>query len=171
MADGVASDRIDRNSVPLVEFGIVHSEGTNDIAVAGPRGEHVIHLFAHLLVSAHPAPRLQMDPVDARGQLDRIRDLTDDVGYRLGQRHDSFPKPGIRARVCIASNLAAGDGAHGHVGGGQPADVVEVAGDAEVGQQDSTRTRVRDGEQDVGRFDVAVQQAAQTASAITLLTP
>jgi hypothetical protein len=51
-------------------------------------------------------------------------------------------------------------GAHGHVGGGQPADVVEVAGDAEVGQQDSTRTRVRGGEQDVGRFDVAVQQAA-----------
>jgi len=33
----------------------------------------------------------------AWGQLDRLHDLTDNVGYRLGQRHNSFPQSGIGA--------------------------------------------------------------------------
>ena len=52
---------------------------------------------------------------------------------------------------------------NGHIGRGESADVVNIAGDPEVGQQNSPRTRVRTGEQDVGRFDVAMQQAAQSA--------
>jgi hypothetical protein len=53
------------------------------------------------------------------------------------------------------------DDTHGHVGRGEPADVIDVAGDPEVGQQDPLLVIVviEMGEHDVGRFDVAVQQA------------
>ena len=48
-----------------------------------------------------------------------------------------------------------------HIGGGQPADVVDVSCDAEVRQQDSLLIIVviEMGEHDVGRFNVAVKQA------------
>jgi hypothetical protein len=54
-----------------------------------------------------------------------------------------------------------GNGTHGHVGGGKPADVVDVACDPEVGHQDPLLVIVviDMGEHDVGRFDVAMQQA------------
>lgn len=50
--------------------------------------------------------------------------------------------------------------ADGHVGGGEPADVVDPAGDAEVRQQNSLLTGAGAGQQDVGGLDIAVQQAA-----------
>ena len=53
-----------------------------------------------------------------------------------------------------------GHGADGHVRGGDPADVVDTAGNTEVGQQDSTTSHFRAGQQDVGRLHVAVQQVA-----------
>src|SRR6202040_2589519 len=50
-----------------------------------------------------------------------------------------------------------GDAGHHHSGGGQPGRVVEGPGDAEVGKQDPL---VVGGEQEVGGFDVAVEQLA-----------
>ena len=48
-----------------------------------------------------------------------------------------------------------------HIGGGKPADVVDVACDAEVGRQDPLLvfTVIEAGEHDVRGLDVAVQQA------------
>ncbi len=49
---------------------------------------------------------------------------------------------------------------HHHVGGGQTADVADLSGNAEVGQQDPSSARVGIAEQNVGGLDVAVQQSA-----------
>ncbi len=46
-----------------------------------------------------------------------------------------------------------------HVGSGQPAGLTHPPGDAEVGEHDPVVTGVGEAQQDVGRFDVAVQQA------------
>ena len=50
--------------------------------------------------------------------------------------------------------------AHGHVRGRQPRGVIDAAGDAEVGQINPPRVRIGILQQDVGRFDIAVQQPA-----------
>src|SRR5271166_6700087 len=70
--------------------------------------------------------------------------------------------------VCPPIDVGAGqlfrrcisDGSHRDIGLGDPADVTEVASYAEVRQQDSAFPVIGMGEQDVGGFDVAVQQAA-----------
>ena len=63
----------------------------------------------------------------------------------------------------LAHQLLGGgvvNGADCHVRGGQSADVIDRAGNAEVGQEDSPLVLVvYVGEQDVGGFNVAVQQA------------
>jgi len=46
---------------------------------------------------------------------------------------------------------------------GQPAGLPDPAGDAEVGEHDPVITGVRHAQQDVRRFDVAVQQALAVA--------
>jgi hypothetical protein len=51
------------------------------------------------------------------------------------------------------------DSAHGHVGGGQTANIVEAARYPKVGQQDSPRTKFGVGEQNVSRLDIAMQHA------------
>ena len=53
-----------------------------------------------------------------------------------------------------------GDRSHGEVRVGQPADVVVVSGYSEVSQQDSALAVFWVGEQDIGGFDVAMQQPA-----------
>jgi hypothetical protein len=48
-----------------------------------------------------------------------------------------------------------------HVGRGEPADITDLSGDAEVGQQDSSPPRIGLSQQDIGGLDVAVQQSPQ----------
>ena len=54
-------------------------QGAHDLGVARPRRQHVVHLLASLVVSAHSASRLQMEPVARDQGLDLIE------GPRLGQ--------------------------------------------------------------------------------------
>ena len=70
----------------------------------------------------------------------------------------------VGAAVEVGSDQLLGgrvsDGAHRDVGLGDSADVGELTGNAEVRQQDSVIVLVRVGQQDVGGFDVPVQQTA-----------
>jgi hypothetical protein len=42
--------------------GIVVAEGSQGHGVAGPRGQQIVDVLAHLVISAHVAPGLQMRP-------------------------------------------------------------------------------------------------------------
>jgi hypothetical protein len=64
----------------------------------------------------------------------------------------------LHAHELFGSGISGGT--HSHIGGGESADVVEAAGNAEVGQDSSAGTRTPGFEQDVGGFYVAVQQAS-----------
>ena len=65
--------------------------------------------------------------------------------------------------VLVGSELLGrriGNRADRHVRAGERTDLADAAGNTEVRQQDSLVIGVRIGDQDVGRFDVAVQQTA-----------
>ena len=53
---------------------------------------------------------------------------------------------------------SVGDRAHRHIGGGQSATVEGITGNTKVGQQDSSIFLTLVGEQNVGGFDVAMEQ-------------
>lgn len=57
---------------PNAEPGIGLSE-SEDHGVAGSGGQQIVNLFPHLVVSAYAASGLEMEPIDARGQLNSIR--------------------------------------------------------------------------------------------------
>lgn len=67
--------------------------------------------------------------------------------------------PRIEVRALQLLGRAVGGRAHQHVRRGQAADLTQLAGNAEIGQQDPP-SRVGVTEQDVGGFDVTMQQAA-----------
>jgi hypothetical protein len=52
-----------------------------------------------------------------------------------------------------------GNGAHGHVGRGDAAAVIEWSGNTEVGEENPPIIAVEIGDDDVGGLDVSVQQA------------
>jgi hypothetical protein len=78
-------------------------------------------------------------------------------------------KRGGRQRVLVGTAVdvgthqlfrrGVGHRSHRHIGGRQTADIGKLSRDSEVGQQDPSFTVFWLGEQDIGRFDVAVQQS------------
>ena len=92
------------------------------------------------------------------------------VGVVVGCRAGQQVKCGAAQRVLVGTPVDVvaqelfGCGVsrrpHHHVGGGQTADVTDLPGNTEVGQQDPAPARVGITEQNVGGLDVAVQQSA-----------
>ena len=77
-----------------------------------------------------------------------------------GRRQRVLVGPAVQAFTHQLLGRGVGHRAHRHVRCGQTADIVGPACDSEVTQQDSLLTRLGMSEQDVGGFDIAVQQVA-----------
>ena len=67
--------------------------------------------------------------------------------------------PSVQIGALELLGRAVGGGTHRHVRCGQPADLTKLARDAEVCEQDAS-SGVGVTQQDVGRFDVTMQQSA-----------
>src|SRR6476661_10534613 len=108
----VVADRINGYLITLFELGVVVSEGAQDHGVAGPGRQQVVHLRPHLVVATYPASGLQVEPIDAWGQLHRLHGLDDNAVEHLGHRHgpssSSIPRP---ARWSMVHSLTMKPGA------------------------------------------------------------
>src|SRR5258705_6114382 len=83
----MVADRIDGHPTALFERGIVVAEGAQDHGVAGPGRQHVVILHTHRVVATYAASGLQVEPIGAWGELDRLHGLVDNAAERLGHRH------------------------------------------------------------------------------------
>ena len=98
----MGSDRVDRDPVTSVEFGIVCREGPHYARVRGCCSQHLVDLSAHAVVAADSASGLQMKPV-VGGQLHRFHGVADKVADGLGNRHGMFSSIRRSRTVLVAS--------------------------------------------------------------------
>ena len=96
------------------------------------------------------------DDDDRVGML--IRRRTREKVKRSGGQRVLVGAP-VNVRAHQLFGCGVGDRSHGEICGGESADLAALPGYSEVGQQDSSFTVFWLGEQDVGRFDVAMQYA------------
>ena len=122
--------------------------------------EHLVQVFEVGTIVAEPGRifvQVLADDGDRVGVLERRR-TGQQMKSRCGQGVLVCPPVDVGTRQLFRCGV--GNRAHGDIGFGDAADVAKVASYTEVRQQDATFALFGVGEQDVGGFDVAVQQPA-----------